>query len=408
MSLPLSKSAAGRPLRVLMVMNMPWLRELGAAQPQMALADEWRASGVEVEHLDFQTAFPLLSRTRHHYVLPLQDWFSDRACRFVRREGHRFDIVDAQQGNIPLPRSALGYSGLLVARSVGMDAPYAEFNQKLRERRPPAQGLARWKNLARAMLMRSVRTGPLPMVARSFAAADLINVPIPDEREWVRRHYRLDTPCLVQPFGLTPARRRAMAEAAASDAVRASAPTVAFVGSWDGRKGSLEWPEIVRRVRAEVPDARFRFLGCIQSRENVCRDLGVSVATEFIEVVPRFPAEELPVRLADATLGAFPSHLEGFGIAVIEMMAARLPVVAFAAPGPATTLAPFAKDLLTPLADAGAFAARIVALLRDEPSRAALGAACQRVAERYDWPVIARETLAAYLAARDARPAAAA
>ncbi len=389
-------SADGRPLRVLMTLHMVAQPELGAAQPQLALAEEFRALGSEVEIFDMRAAFPRLSRSRHTYLLPMREWFARGACRFLRREGRRFDVVDALQGDIPRPKAALGYRGLLVARSVGMDAPYAEFDRRLRARLPPARGLARLKNFARERLMRTVRTGPVPLVAQSFAAADLVNVPIPDEREWVRRHYRLDTPCLVQPFGLTPARHRALADAAAPDSVRAAAPVVAFVGSWDERKGSAEWPEILRRVRGEVPAARFRFLGAIQTRADVCRGLGVPETAEHVEVVSRFPAAELPARLGDATLGAFPSHLEGFGIAVIEMMAARLPVVAFNAPGASTTLAAFAKELLVPAGDAASFAARIVALLRAAPRRAALGEACRQAAGDYSWPRIARETLAAY------------
>src|SRR5207237_5357929 len=98
---------------------------------------------------------------------------------------------------------------------------------------------------------------------------------------------------------------------------------------------------------------RFLFLGTMIANEKVWNDLELEPA-DFIEVVPQFDPDDLPRLLSDGTVGAFPSYVEGFGMAVVEQLAAGLPTVAYDAPGPRHILGTL-PQLLAPPADPVAF-----------------------------------------------------
>ena len=164
---------------------------------------------------------------------------------------------------------------------------------------------------------------------------------------------------------------------------------------WSARKGAKEWGQIIQRVRARVPEARFLFLGTMVEDHLVLEDLNLGVP-DFLELVPHFEPDELPRLLADCTVGAFPSYVEGFGLAVIEQLAAGLPTVAYDAPGPRDILRALPELLISP-GDIPSFSDAIVAILeRDFESYQDLCRRSAKIAERFSWPRIARDTLEEY------------
>lgn len=62
-------------------------------------------------------------------------------------------------------------------------------------------------------------------------------------------------------------------------------------------------------------------------------------------------------------MGAFPSYLEGWPIAVVEQLAAGIPVVAYDVPGPRDILEPVEPALLVRPGDTSGMAGRIVQTL---------------------------------------------
>src|SRR5437588_9360 len=168
-----------------------------------------------------------------------------------------------------------------------------------------------------------------------------------------------------------------------------------FVGLWSVRKGAKDWAGIIRQVRSRVPDARFLFLGTMIANEKVWNDLALEPA-DFIEVVPQFDPGDLPRLLSDGTVGAFPSYVEGFGMAVVEQLAAGLPTVAYDAPGPRDILANL-PQLLVPAGDATGFGEAISAILTaDLAHYRELSDRSVETGRKFSWPDIARETAAEY------------
>ena len=129
---------------------------------------------------------------------------------------------------------------------------------------------------------------------------------------------------------------------------------------------------------------------------RVWKDLEMEPA-DFIEVVPQFDPDQLPQFLSDCTVAAFPSYVEGFGMAVVEQLAAGLPTVAYDAPGPRDILRSDLAQALVPPGDAHRFSEVIVDFLTaDFAAYQKLSARSIEAAEQFSWPEIARATAREY------------
>ncbi len=394
-------TSAGRLPRILMVIHTPWTRNLGGPRVQLELADELREMGHEVEKFSYDDAFPRAAAPRRRGrlatlagYLQVNRSFAVRAAAFVQANARRFDIVDANQTDLPFPKRQLGFSGLLVARSVGLIPSYENFERFAAARWPEPRSL---RQGVHATLTWPARRRRRRDVEASFRHADLINVSSHDDLATVRDAMGYGDKVVMFPFGMSAARRQAFVRRQGDPAARLAAGKVAFIGNWNDRKGAKDWPAIAALVRRRRPGARFLFLGTGLGREQVLGDFPAELR-DSIEVVPSYESDDLPGLLAAATVGAFPGYLEGFGFAVLEKLAAGLPTVTYDAPGPRDILRSLAAPEMVPAGDVEAFAARVAALLAlagesyGQRSREAT-----RAAERFDWRAIAAATRDAYL-----------
>jgi glycosyltransferase involved in cell wall biosynthesis len=113
---------------------------------------------------------------------------------------------------------------------------------------------------------------------------------------------------------------------------------------------------------------------------------------------------DVPSLLAQADILVRPSLLEGLPLAVLEGMAAGLPVVASRVGGTPELVRDGETGFLVEPGDPADLAGRICSLLGDTAQRTAMGRRAREVVEQgYDWDDVARRTIKVYEQAANVR-----
>ena len=174
---------------------------------------------------------------------------------------------------------------------------------------------------------------------------------------------------------------------------------VANLIAYKGHRYFLDaWPGVVRRF----PGARALLAGqgpMLDALREQARDLGVAASVDFLG-----RRSDVPALLAGCDLYVHPSLEEGYSNAVLEAMAAGLPIVATAVGGTMEAIADGETGLLVPPADAAALERAMLRLLEDRSAAGRMGARAASVARsRYDMDQVVHRYEAVYeqLAAGD-------
>lgn len=170
-------------------------------------------------------------------------------------------------------------------------------------------------------------------------------------------------------------------------------PIVLHVGHCGARKNLETLLEAFAGVRARGRDAILVQAGGRFTPDQRAR-LEQHGLGDRVYQIPYVAAEHLPGLYCAATVLVVPSWYEGFGLPLLEGMAAGVPAVA----ADATSLPEVAGDaaVLVDPADAAAFADAIAALLADPARRADLAARARTRAATFTWERTARATAAIY------------
>ena len=145
---------------------------------------------------------------------------------------------------------------------------------------------------------------------------------------------------------------------------------VLFLGDFSRRKGVRDLLAAAPAVWQRRPAARFVVAGGAPPPDVMALAEPLGRAVEFPGFVRG--ADKLR-RLQEASLLALPSYAEGLPVALLEGMAAGLPVVATPVGGVPDFFVDGVNGLLAPPGDVPALAAAIVQLLDDAPARLAMG-----------------------------------
>ena len=135
--------------------------------------------------------------------------------------------------------------------------------------------------------------------------------------------------------------------------------------------------------------------------------LGLEAGVDVVEV-GTVPEHDMAAWYAAADVLAFPSVKEGFGLAVLEAMAAGLPVVTSDLPVFREYLRPGQDALLVKVGDVPALAGALARALQDDALRERLRTAGRALAARSTWARSAIEHLQVYAGIPSARAGAAA
>ncbi len=209
-------------------------------------------------------------------------------------------------------------------------------------------------------------------IGASARRARVVVAPTSYTRDRLVEHYRLDpAKVLVAPLAVDRRLGRLINQAERPDASRQR--VVLCVGTLLPRKNLPIVARSVGRLGAGGRDVRLRLVGPVRSGGQADLALMRQVLGDALEVVGVVSQEQLVQEYLRADVLAFPSRYEGFGLPVLEAMAAGTPVVCSSA----TCLPEVVGDaavLVDPL-DELAWVAGLGAVLEDPQQLGAQGRA---------------------------------
>ena len=361
-------------------------------------------------------AWPEGGRAQTGYDMHVVELARALAVRGVEVEVHTIGPAGAQGAPrvFALPRSTLPLGptfldahalaasvrarGADVVHAQGSYPPYALAAWSLRREVPAlltVHGVARVEERLRAN-GNALRRIFFPALEGSFVAALPTIVVSPYLRDALGRPDATVIPNGVAPEWLTLRR------------VESPEPLLLASSVVERRKGLDTLLDALVLLRRERPALRLVHCGRVTEAATFARlrehaeRVGLGAAVEWRGHVEAPALRELASR---AWAFAFPSREETQGIALLEALAAGLPAVSSDIPGVTSWLGPDEGALFAPAQDAGAFAARLGALLDDAALRARLGEAGRRAASRFTWDAAASRHVELYRALAERRAA---
>jgi len=167
---------------------------------------------------------------------------------------------------------------------------------------------------------------------------------------------------------------------------------VACVGGIQRRKGQLDLVEAAAGVVSRFPNVVFVLCGEAGDAEYHTR-LCQRVEELRLGAHFRFPGFDRDVRglLTHAELLVHPAHSEGFGLVILEAMAAGKPVVATRSGGPEEIVEDEVSGLLVPVGDSAALGAALRRILGSPSLAASMGRAAAARARQFTLEETARQ-----------------
>lgn len=148
-------------------------------------------------------------------------------------------------------------------------------------------------------------------LAKLVGVSDIVMVLCDTSAEYIRRHFRKESvkiPNFIDSAYITTSQK----------VIREELKTVLFVGRVTERKGAVEIIEVAKAR----PDLSFRLVGAVGSfAEGIC-------LPENVTLVGQLSHDEVLSEMDRADVFLFPTHSEGFSIALLESMARGLPAIA--------------------------------------------------------------------------------
>jgi glycosyltransferase involved in cell wall biosynthesis len=368
-------------MRILLTIHHKLDPDLGAPGATLALAKALRVAGCDVTTYGYQEAWPRLREPSVKHAIA----FPYKTAAYLARNHHRFDILDMSTGDAhwwPLAKKLDSKRPVLITRSHGLE--------HLADEQVRADAAQRTIRLSRKY---GIYHGGLRLreVARSLRAADgaiMLN--------YVDRDYAINRigvkadRVTVIPNGVP----QAFVDAPRAKLDRGPLRLV-WVASWLPRKGMFEMIEAVGRLSDIGVDFHLLMLGTSVAAGDVLASMPER-ARSCTSVMPHFLNAELPDLLSDREVFVFPSHFEGFSMALVETMALGVAPIATAVGGAPALIDPNVNGVLIPPYDATALADAITRMAANRDATWAMGQRAREAARKFTWARVAEKTLRWY------------
>jgi glycosyltransferase involved in cell wall biosynthesis len=173
------------------------------------------------------------------------------------------------------------------------------------------------------------------------------------------------------------------------------APLVTQVGNFKPQKAPLDFVRMAAAVAHELPECCFVMVGDGPLRnqaQNLARELGLGRRLAFCGWL-----DDIPALLTTTQVSVLSSRHEGLPRAVVESLAAGVPVVATAVDGTQEVVRHGENGFLAAPGDVSALAQGVCALLRNHDLRQGMASAAPQGLEEFDIDLMVRQQEDLYL-----------
>jgi len=381
-------TASVRPsLRVLTVMACGRNETSGMPVANASISNAMRQLGSTVDHLYLDDYPAILRRSSLRYPL----FGAATVARVRRAEAQQgaYDVIQISGGDgylAPLlRRDRAGRRRLVVARSHGLEHRYwQEFLREVEAGR------------LRTTLRHRLHFGALRLkqTELSIRAADVLNCHTQADAAYViGRGWKSPDQVLVLPGGIEP------------DWFWLALPSIErprrllFCGSWTWMKGAHVLPKVFDRLVSRDSRVSLTILGAGSDPATILESFHPAVRGR-VAVRPPLPHASVLDEFRQHDLLIATSLFEGFGTAVLEAMAAGLPVVASAVGTAPEYIENGHSGYLVDPGDVDGFAAACESLIASSHAeRVGMADAAMQAVSGITWPNVAARTIGAYAAA---------
>jgi glycosyltransferase involved in cell wall biosynthesis len=361
-------------MKILFCSPIPLIATLGMARTLLAMMPEFTNLGWEVKVISPEDIVP-------NYQFG--DDSAEELRTYLIRHAAEYDIVEYDHSYLPYPRTEFPENTLFVARSQLLGHHFEIIQIPLEKT---------WKSRIRSLITgkteQKKKQQNLERAKRTVAEADITLVLNHADKDILMQNNIAPEKVYVNPNGLSVAQRQLFNNVSSQPPIK---PKVAFVGTFEARKGSTDFPAILQNIFSQIPDVSL--LGTSRSLDRVLAFFPQQLR-HCIEVYPNFRPEDLSTLLEPCSVGIFPSYIEGCPLGILEMLATSIPVIAYDSPGAPMMLPP---EYLVPLGDVQGMSSKIISLLQDESKLASARVWAKERSQQFCWTQIVQQTSKIYL-----------
>ena len=307
--------------------------------------------------------------------------YSEHLKNYLIKNAGLYDVILYEYDSLPFERSLFHSKTLFVARP-------ALLKYHSRTVKAPVDFLIKLKSFLKTILITQKNTSSIEAIEiKSLNNCDLIQVQNSMDQDILSKKFP-NKRILKIPNGIGEDRFNTFQKIEKSYKTLIEKPVIAFVGTFDYRKGAKDIKYFLKNIVKKHPNVVFKLIGTkgmFQTKEEVLNYFPIHLRKNLL-IIPEFDPLELPHLLNECHLGIFPSYRESFGFGALEMMCSGLPVIAYASAGPCDFIL---KDLLVDIGNKELFLSKIYNLLKSSDTLKEYSKLAKIIAEDYQWIKIA-------------------